>query len=146
MMQYMADGQVYDLEESEQWLRYHIDLRVERGFGLWCAELNSSSDVIGWIDLTLPDWFPALLPDPEIGWFIDRRLWGKGLATEGASAAMRVAFTDLGFERVIAICKIENLASTQVMEKIGMSFVEERPHPRLGVPLNIYDIKFDEAS
>jgi RimJ/RimL family protein N-acetyltransferase len=145
MMRDLADGHVYSIEESEGWLRHHIDLRAERGFGLWCAELRSNGDVIGWIDLTLPDWFPALLPDPEIGWFVDRRHWGRGLATEGASAALRVASGELGFERVIAICKIENVASARVMEKIGMTFVEELLHPRLGFPLSVYDIKLEEA-
>jgi RimJ/RimL family protein N-acetyltransferase len=145
MMRDLADGHVYSIEESEVWLRHHIDLRAERGFGLWCAELKMNGGVIGWIDLTLPDWFPTLLPDPEIGWFIDRRHWGKGLATEGASAALHVALQELGYERVIAICKIENVASTRVMEKIGMSFVEERPHPRLGFPLNVYDIRLEEV-
>jgi len=75
MMRDMADGHVYGLDESQQWLRSHIDIRSERGFGLWCAELKSNDAVIGWVDLALPDWFPALLPTPEIGWFIDRRRW-----------------------------------------------------------------------
>jgi RimJ/RimL family protein N-acetyltransferase len=146
MMRDMADGHVYSLAESERWLQEHIDVRSERGFGVWCVELKSNSDVIGWIDLALPDWFPALLPDPEIGWFIDQRQWAKGLATEGAAAALRVAFDELGFERISAICKVENVASARVMEKIGMSFVEERPHPRLSFPLKIYVITLEEAS
>lgn len=145
-MRDLADGHVYSLEESGQWLRYHIDLRVERGFGLWCVELKSNSEVIGWIDLTLPDWIPVLLPDPEIGWFIDRRYWGDGLATEGASAALRVAVDELGFERVIAICRTENVASARVMEKVGMSFVSMQPHPKYGFSLNVYDINLEDAS
>jgi RimJ/RimL family protein N-acetyltransferase len=141
MMRDMADGHVYGPAESEQWLRHHIDLRSERGFGLWIVQLKSSGQVIGWFDLTLPHWFPALLPDPEVGWFIDRQHWGKGFATEGARAALRVAFEDLDFERVISICRKENLASARVMEKLGMSLVEERPHPRLDFPLEIYAIQ-----
>jgi RimJ/RimL family protein N-acetyltransferase len=138
MMRYMSDGHVYDLEESQRWLERRIAIRSERGFGIWCAELKSNDTVIGWFDLALPEWFPELLPTPEIGWFIDRRQWGKGLATEGAGATLRAAIDQRGFDRIIAICRAENLASARVMENIGMSFVEDRMHPVLGHPLKIY--------
>jgi RimJ/RimL family protein N-acetyltransferase len=81
-----------------------------------------------------------LLPDPEIGWFIDREYWGKGLASEGASAALEVTFDEFGFERILAICKVENVASSRVIEKIGMSYVELQAHPRFGFALKIYEV------
>jgi hypothetical protein len=39
-----------------------------------------------------------------------------------------------------SICRLENTASTRAMQKLSMSFVEERPHPKLGYPLDIYAI------
>lgn len=138
MMRYISDGHVYSRNESEVWLRYHIDLRRERGFGLWCAELRETGDLIGWVDLALPDWFPAMLPTPEVGWFIDRRYWGRGLAGEGGAAALGEGFERHRFPRIIAICDVRNRASSRVMEKIGMTWSEERPHPEHGFPLNVY--------
>ena len=90
--------------------------------------------------MTKPHWFPEMMPTPEIGWFIDRELWGQGFATEGAAAALHFALGDVKIERVIGIYNTENAASGRVMEKIGMTFWKEVPHPRFGFPLRIYEV------
>ena len=84
MMRFMADGHVHDREETEVWLRWHIDLWDHDGFSLFAVDLKPEMHLIGWIGPALPHWFPEMMPTPEIGWFIDRAHWGQGLATEGA--------------------------------------------------------------
>ena len=88
--------------------------------------------LIGWTGVIKPHWFPEMMPTPEIGWFIDRELWGQGFATEGAAAALHFALGDVKIERVIGIYNTENAASGRVMEKIGMTFWKEVPHPGSG--------------
>lgn len=39
-----------------------------------------------------------------------------------AQAALRFGFEDRGFDRVVAIAKLQNTASIHVMEKLGMQF------------------------
>ncbi len=80
------------------------------------------------------------LPASEVGWFIDRRYWGQGLATEGAWKALPLAFGPVGLARVIARYNTANLASGRVMEKIGMQLWRELPHPELsGATVRIYE-------
>ncbi len=107
---------------------------------MWAVELKPEAKFIGWLGVTEPTWFPELMPTTEIGWFIARDYWGQGLATEGATAAVRFAFGQLGIEHLIGIYNAQNLASGRVMEKIGMTFWKEARHPRLGFPLRIYEI------
>jgi ribosomal-protein-alanine N-acetyltransferase len=59
-------------------------------------------------------------PDPEIGWWLARRYWGQGLATEAASAALRDAFERVRLDRIISIARPENTASLRVMDKLGL--------------------------
>ena len=140
MMQYMGDGHVHDETESEAWLRWHVDLWDVDGCSLFAADLKPGLRFVGWVGVTKPYWFPEMMPTPEIGWFIDRAHWGQGLATEGATAALRFTFEQVGMERIIGIYHAENLASGRVMEKIGMSFWTELPHPEKGFPMRIYEI------
>ena len=67
------------------------------------------------------------LPDPdlEIGWWLARPHWGRGLATEAAKAALHDIFERVGLGRVISIARRSNTASTRIMEKIGLQFQRE---------------------
>jgi RimJ/RimL family protein N-acetyltransferase len=71
-----------------------------------------------------------------IGWCVDPAYAGRGLATEGAAAALRICFEDLDLRRVVAGAFADNAASLRVMEKIGMrqeSYgVRESLHRELG--------------
>lgn len=63
-------------------------------------------------------WGDAL--DLEIGWWLARKHWGRGLATEAARVALRDAFERVGLQRIISIARPANVASTRIMEKLGL--------------------------
>ncbi|MBA2293754.1 MAG: GNAT family N-acetyltransferase [Actinobacteria bacterium] len=56
----------------------------------------------------------------EIGWAIDPARWGEGLATEAAAAAPRDTFERVRLERVVSFTSLANIASTRVMERLGL--------------------------
>lgn len=92
------------------------------GFGFWAAELKETGAFIGFIGIQkAPDYLPCA-PAIEIGWRLDASVWGRGLAPEGATAALAYAFETLGAEEVISITTVGNLPSRRVMEKIGMTY------------------------
>ena len=55
-----------------------------------------------------------------IGYVLHRAFWGKGYATELASALLAFGFGELKLHRIIATCDLLNTASAHVLEKIGM--------------------------
>jgi RimJ/RimL family protein N-acetyltransferase len=59
-------------------------------------------------------------PDPEIGWWLARPYWGRGLATEAARVALTDVFERAGLDRVISIARPANTASIRIMEKLGV--------------------------
>lgn len=61
----------------------------------------------------------------------ERKVWGKGYATEGAKANLQYEFEELGFEDIYSFTADINQPSKHVMRKIGMEFVKEFDHPRL---------------
>ncbi len=72
--------------------------------------------------------------DTEIGWWVVRDRWGEGLATEAAGAALRYAWDALALHRVVAIALPQNLASTRIMEKLGMRCERHTTTQDLGKP------------
>jgi len=98
------------------------------GFGVWAAVERSSGTFVGWISLTTAGDPGAR--EARLGFRLRRAAWGKGYATEGASALVRRGFTTLGLERITASTYEHNRASRRVMEKVGMRLVHQfRPTP-----------------
>jgi ribosomal-protein-alanine N-acetyltransferase len=59
----------------------------------------------------------------EIFYSIGKAYWGKGYATEAATAVLKYAFDRLNLENIIGVVHPENIASRKVMEKIGLKKV-----------------------
>jgi RimJ/RimL family protein N-acetyltransferase len=56
----------------------------------------------------------------ELGWCLRPEDTGRGYATEGVEAVLRICFVELGLRRVTASCFADNTASSRLMERIGM--------------------------
>jgi RimJ/RimL family protein N-acetyltransferase len=56
----------------------------------------------------------------QFGYCLARDAWGKGYATEAASAFVAAALRSPDIKRVQAYCDVENSASARVLEKIGL--------------------------
>lgn len=107
---------------------------AEHGFGFWAAELKTKGQVIGFIGLqTVAAGAPPVGPAIEMGWRLSPVAWGRGLATEGAKAALTWAFANLPEDEIIAFTAQTNLASQNIMRRIGMTPDPARDfdHPRL---------------
>ncbi len=94
---------------------------TERGWGLWAADLKESGEFIGFIGLWIPSSTLPYSPCVEVAWRLARRFWGKGLATEGARAALRTGFKSLGLDQIFSFTSPLNLRSLAVMERLGMT-------------------------
>ncbi|MEJ7604876.1 MAG: GNAT family N-acetyltransferase [Bryobacteraceae bacterium] len=76
--------------------------------------------------------------DPEIGWWLARPFWGRGLATEAARVALAHAFDLVKLDRIVSIARPQNVASTRIMEKLGLQL--ECEFGRDGVQLVKYSL------
>jgi RimJ/RimL family protein N-acetyltransferase len=93
----------------------------DHGFGPFAAELRATCTFIGFIGLSIPQFTAKFTPCVEIGWRLSADHWNQGLATEGAQAVVRYAFETLKLEEIVSFAVPANVASTRVMEKIGMT-------------------------
>lgn len=101
--------------------------------GAWTVTGHSMFSVIEkasgrWVGRLGP-WQPADWPGAEVGWGIAREHWGKGYATEGASAAMDYVFDVLGWTEVIHCIAPDNVNSQAVAKRLGSSLLREEALP-----------------
>lgn len=104
-------------EAFDRWQR-HWD---EHGFGLLAVTWRETGELIG---RTGPQYHRMWPHDPEIGWALDPTWWGRGIATEAGAASVEWAFGPLDFARVVSITTEPNLASRNVMAKLGFRIHE----------------------
>lgn len=121
VMRYITGGIPWSDEKIQQFVDRQVKLYAERGFCRWRVVERSSGDLIGFCGAG----FWRDRPDPEIGWWLARRCWGRGLATEAARCALRDAFERVGLERVISVADVANRTSRRVMEKLGLQLESE---------------------
>lgn len=93
--------------------------REDPRFGWWAVELREAGETIGFIGLAAPDFTEPPGPCVEIGWRLARTAWGRGLASEGARAALAHGFA-AGLDEVVSFTVPGNARSRAVMERIGM--------------------------
>jgi ribosomal-protein-alanine N-acetyltransferase len=121
ILQYFPSSDPPDLERVQKLIQRQIDHWDEHGFGWWAVEPLQNSGLIGWSGLQyLPD-----TDEIEIGYLLSKHYWGRGLATESATAGIDFGFDQLGIQEIIGIVHPENIASQRVLEKIGLKFHEK---------------------
>lgn len=64
----------------------------------------------------------------EIGYWVGRPLWGRGIATEAAHAVIDFGFRTVGLESIWGRHNVTNVASDHVMRACGMRFVRLAKH------------------
>ena len=109
----------------------------EHVFGLWAVEVKDQQQFAGFIGLSIPEFTADFTPCVEIGWRLDVPFWNQGYATEGAQAVLEFGFTQCKLTEIVSFTVPANGASRRVMEKIGMSYIDQFEHPALaaGDPL-----------
>lgn len=114
---------------SDEFLDRQRSLLAERGYGLWAVQLRDVAapdpgHFLGFVGLAHPRFTAAFTtpkdPALEVGWRLARDFWGRGYATEAASAALDYAFTSLRREEVVSFTAMTNLRSQRVMQRLGM--------------------------
>lgn len=119
VMRYFPSVQTREQSDrSVDRFRAHID---EYGFGLWAAVLREGGRFIGLVGIQHAPALVPCSPAVEVGWRLDRSVWGQGLAPEGARAALAYGFAAEGLNEIVSFTAAINTPSARVMEKIGMT-------------------------
>lgn len=125
VMKYVGDGSIRTREQMLQEMEMLISHYIRKpGLGVWAVVLKESHEFIGASGLVYYDNTAEI----EVGYRFLKEHWNKGYATEAASALLTYGFETLGLKKIVSSAHIHNRASTRVMEKIGMRYIDDRFH------------------
>lgn len=105
------------LGEEEAWrqMAMLVGHWALRGFGSWVVEERESGRFVGRMGLH----HPAGWPDRELAYALGREWWGRGYGVESGRAALRYAFSELGWARVVSYIDPDNINSARLAERLG---------------------------
>jgi len=115
-MRWVGDGQPLVRSQCEEWLAVTQHNYATRGYGMFTIVERQSHAIIGFCGLVHPGGQAKV----EIKYALHREFWGKGFASEAASALLKYGASAYGLQHVIATTAPENKASHHVLLNAGM--------------------------
>lgn len=107
------------IEDSIKFIEYMLNKYEKEGYGDWGIEYKENKKLIGTCGFI---WWDRKNYKAEIGYVLSREYWNQGLMTEAVREVIKFGFERMFLNRIQARCKVENIASEKVMQKIGMKF------------------------
>jgi len=113
----------YGREALGEWIaKSGADRAADRAFH-FCITGREEEHPLGVIGLTREG--PGT---GRIGYWVGRRYWGHGVASEAVARVVSWGFGTLGLDRLVAYVADDNAASIRVLEKHGFRFTHEAEH------------------
>lgn len=118
-IRFIGDRDVRTLDDARNYLLTGpMDMYAKLGFGLYLVELKGENTPIGICGLIKRDY----LEDVDLGFAFLSQYQSKGYGYEAAQATIEYGTKQLGLKRMVAFTSKENLASSKLLEKVGMTF------------------------
>ncbi len=121
VIRYTGDGPVKDLEEAKRILTDIIFPQYKNKLGRWAVHLKSNNEFIGWCGLK----FIEENNEIDLGYRFFESHWGKGYASESAKATLDYGVNILKLKNIIARAAKDNVASINVLKKLGMIYLKD---------------------
>jgi RimJ/RimL family protein N-acetyltransferase len=124
----------YSESDALTFIHHQDEARLAGKELAFAIECRDSGIFMGCIGFRLPKADAA-----EIGYWLGRRHWRQGLATEAARALIDHGFGTLPIATIVGECRVINEASRRVMEKCGLRYINSglRAAPARGGALPI---------
>ena len=115
VMRYVGSGTPMSREQSWRQIAVVMGHQQMRGYSILAIEERATGAFLG----RSGPWFPLGWPMLEVGWIVDPRRQGEGIATEAGRASLDWCFQQPGVEQVCSLIHPENTASARVAAKLG---------------------------
>ncbi|MEA2080437.1 MAG: GNAT family N-acetyltransferase, partial [Pseudomonadota bacterium] len=106
-------------EDTSNFISWCRKSYEEHGYGQWAVVDRETGSLIGLCGLSQTE--INGVNEVELGYRLAQKQWGKGLATEAGTEALRLGFEKHQLNSIIAIVSLEHSASIRVAETIGFN-------------------------
>lgn len=116
VMRWVGHGPVGSIAGTESIVRQFMSHQNAHGFGFWAVVDRASGELMGDAGLAR-----AASGEVEMGYTLATKWWGRGRATEAGSLCVAAARGPLRLTRLRALVEAPNLASRNVLRKLGFT-------------------------
>lgn len=122
---YLGKSPIKSMEQAKTNITFIRNQYIANGIGRWAVIEKRTKSFIGWAGL-------KFITEPinektkyyDLGYRLIKKYWGKGYASEAAKAALAYGFENLELTEIYGMAQTGNLASINVLEKIGLRRLE----------------------
>lgn len=137
---YIENNPVKSMDEIRHAIVFLKKQYKENGIARWAVVDKVTDECVGWCGLK---YFREPLNGHvhfyELGYRFKKKHWGKGYATETASAVVEYGFKHLAVDTIYAITHPDNVNSKHVLSKLGFHYVEQFDYD--GDPTDWFELK-----
>lgn len=112
---FLFDNRVISSDEATSFVEDSLKNFEQHGYGLWLVFMHGKDCLVGF-----SGFLPSEEETPSLIYGVHPDRWGKGYATESATAVLSYALETLALPKVRADVDEPNIASVRVLEKLGM--------------------------
>lgn len=145
---YLGNTPVKTIEQTAAIIEFLLQQYRDNGIARWAIELKETGSFIGWTGFKyIRNKVNGHVDFYDFGYRLARPYWGKGIATEAATAALSYGVDQLKLGDVYATTDADNATSRHILEKLGFQFVhifnyDDPTWPAfLGKPTTWYQLK-----
>lgn len=110
----------FNVKDQKQWIKKtQFKIRAHKAY-VFGITLPHSTEIIGIISLEEFNWKNK---NTQIGYWLTKEHWGKGLMSQAVKIMLNFAFKKLKLHRVYGAVFADNIPSQKVLEKCG--FIKE---------------------
>ncbi len=126
---YLGNQPVKSIEEIISIIDFIQQQYRDFGIGRWVVTDKSNGAFMGWAGLKwITEAINGHLHYYDLGYRFLPKYWGYGFATEAGKAWVNYATNELGQEKIYAIADSQNLASQNVLRKLGFTTKQNFVH------------------
>ncbi|MBS1509747.1 MAG: GNAT family N-acetyltransferase [Bacteroidetes bacterium] len=121
VLRYLHEPPLETVEHAEEILRTIILPQYENKLGRWAIHISNTHEFIGWCGLK----YRPELDEIDLGYRLKPSAWGNGYAFEAAQHTIQYGLKELQLTCITGRAHVENTASLNILEKLGMQFIKE---------------------
>ncbi|MCP5347655.1 MAG: GNAT family N-acetyltransferase [Gammaproteobacteria bacterium] len=131
---FLGDGSTHSRKKAEGYVKSNIESEKALGLARYAVVHKASGTFIGICG------FKKMENYTDLGWRFNPRFWGKGYATEAASAVLNYGINVLELTDIVVSVATANIRSFKVAKKLGSKFLEPQKSDMQGI------VKFSQVA
>jgi ribosomal-protein-alanine N-acetyltransferase len=118
---YLGNKPVTSIEQTREIIKNVRNQYQTNGIGRWAIINKDNGDFMGWSGLKFEEKVRDF-PYYDIGYRLNKKYWGQGIASETAALALAYGYRTLKLDEIFGVDHIKNIASNKILQKIGLQW------------------------